>query len=121
MSTFSGQNLFGSGPHRITVQPEGFAQKFSGYSGLNGLEVLIMGGRGRQILISGQLKAATVALLNTIIANIETYRRLGPATLIDNDGVVWTNVVLGQLQLMGHKKYTSDGVFVQYQCEAIQL
>jgi len=91
MSTFSGQNLFGSGPHKITVQPEGFAQKFSGYSGLN------------------------------IIANIETYRRLGPATLVDNDGIKWIYVVLGRCQIMGHKKYTGTGVFVQYQCEAIQL
>ncbi|MCP4566829.1 MAG: hypothetical protein GY841_04520 [FCB group bacterium] len=121
MSTYAGQNLFGSGPHRITTQPETFVNKFSGYAGLNGAEVLMMGGRGRRIRITGQLKAATFAALDTILANIETYRRLGPATLVDNDAAVWPRVVLNQIQIVGHKKYTSTGIFVQYTLSAVQL
>ena len=80
-----------------------------------------MGGRGRRINITGQLKAVTVAALETIIANIEVYRRLGPAILIDNDAVAWPYVVLDRFTINGHKKYTSTGVFVQYQIEAVQL
>jgi len=121
MSSYAGVNLFGSGPNKMTVQPETFVNKFSGYAGLNGLEALLMGGRGRRINITGQLKAVTVAALETIIANIEVYRRLGPAILIDNDAVAWPYVVLDRFTINGHKKYTSTGVFVQYQIEAVQL
>ena len=121
MSSYAGVDLFGSGPNRMQVQPETFVNKFSGYAGLNGAEVLLMGGRGRRISITGQLKSATIAGLDTILANIEAYRRLGPATLVDNDGLVWPRVVIDQFNIIGNKKYTSLGVFVQYQLSAVQL
>ena len=121
MALYAGVNLFGSGPCRVTVQPEAFAIKFSEYAGLNGREALYMGGRGRRIRIAGQLKAANVVALNILIAAIEAYRRLGPATLIDNDGVIWYNVALERFDIIPPKKYTSVGVFVEYVISAVQL
>ncbi len=121
MSSFAGANLFGSGPNRMMVQPEIFVTKLSGYAGLNGAEALLMGGRGRRINISGQLKALTVVALEVLIGNIEAARRLGPAILVDNDGISWFPVILVDFRVSGFKKYTSELVFVQYTIGALQL
>ena len=121
MSSFAGVDLFGSGPSKMLVQPETFSTKLSGYAGLNGAEALLMGGRGRRIAISGQLKAATVVALETIIGLIETARRNGPGILVDNDGISWFPVVLVDFRTGPFKNYTSTGVFVQYTINAVQI
>ena len=120
MSTFAGVDLFGTGPHRMIIQPVIQATKMSGFAGLNGIEDVDLGQRGWPITITGQLKAGNAAALNVIIATIETYRAAGKATLVDTHGVTWTNVRLGPFRILGPWKYTSLGVFVNYRIEGVK-
>ncbi len=121
MSSFAGQDLFGTGPHKMVIQPVIQAAKLTGFAGLNGIEDMDLGQRGYPITITGQLKAANAVALNVIIGAIETYRAAGKATLVDSHGITWTNVRLGPFRILGPWKYTSLGVFVTYRIEAVKL
>ena len=121
MSSFAGVDLFGTGPHQMVVQPVVQAVKMSGFAGLNGIEAMDLGQRGRPITITGQLKAIDAGTLDLLIYAIEFYRALGASVLVDSHGLSWANVRLGPFRTIGTWKYTSLGVFVNYRIDAVQL
>ena len=122
MSTYGGLNLFGSGPHRITVAPLAIAKKRTAYAGINGLESLTMGGRGRPIRVTGHLRAVSVAALNVILTAIEASILAGSATLIDNWGVNHINVELDSYFPRGPIQRVNGSLFIQhYEVRGVQL
>ena len=86
MSTFAGLDILGSGPHRVTIGAWVAQKKRTGYAGADGVESLVFGHRGRPIMISGQLRAATVTALNALIYDIEVDILDVQGTLVDNWG-----------------------------------
>lgn len=126
MSSFNSDDLFGSGSHQILVQPESVAQKLSGFVGADGVLHTTLGGRGRDITISGILKAATVAALRTLITNIEDYVNdlddAGPYTLVDDFAESYADVQLLNMRITSPIMRTGDSQYrVQYQLTARQL
>ena len=121
MSTYDGANIFGSGPHRIIVGGEVVAKKRTGYTGVDGVDSLIIGGRGYPVRIRGQLKGANRAAVETLIGTIETAMKAGPAALVDVDSNSHSNVELDTLRISGFMKQTSLGVFVEYEITGWKL
>ena len=121
MSTFNGTDYFGSGPHRILVQGERFAKKRTAYAGVNGVESLIMGARGRPVTIQGQLRGGDIAALDVIIGNIEVACSIGPADLVNNFGLTYSNVELDSLTLTSHIMLSGSTYIVHYVCRGMDL
>jgi len=101
MSSYNSQNLFGSGPHKIVQGGELLSKKRTGYAGADGIDSMIMGGRGWPVIIRGRLRAASRAALEVLISAIEDAFRWGPCTLITDDGVNILNVELDRIDLIG--------------------
>lgn len=111
MSSYNGADLFGSGPHTITVGAVEVSKKHTAFAGGDGFETLIMGRRGRPVRIGGMLLAASAAALNALVDAIEDYvddknndPPVGRYTLVDGAGVSWTNVELDQFRLRARFK-----------------
>jgi len=121
MSSFGGNDRFGSGPHQMVIGGVQVAKKRTGYCGANGVESLILGGRGRRVTITGQLKAATRALVDDLIDLIEGDCVAGAYDLIDTADITWTNVELDNIRIIGPYKYTASSVFVEYVVTGLQL
>ena len=114
MSLYNGIDYFGSGPHQIVVGGELIMKKRTGYAGADGVESLIMGGRGYPVIIRGILWAASRMGINNILFDLETEMKLGPATLVDVEGNTYTNVELDRIRLTSTFLTTSNGVIVRY-------
>ena len=109
MSTFDGQDIFGSGTHKIIVDGELVSKKRSAFTGIDGVDSQVMGGRGRPVRITGILRAATVAALYALITAIEVeIKDTGPATLVDNFSVSHTDVELDSIQLTSNIMYSAN-------------
>ena len=115
MSTYNGEDIFGSGPHKIVVGGEVVMKKRIGYAGANGVNSTVMGGRGWPVRITGQLRSATAAGLNTLIETIEAYTKYPTAcTLIDNFSYSYTYVELDAIRLTSNIMCTGTTYIVTY-------
>ncbi len=122
MSTFDGNDIFGSGNHRIVVGGVAVQKKRTAFAGVDGVDSLVLGERGRPVRITGQLRGASIGALNTVISTIENDLSGGAATLVDNFSVSYTNVDLDSLRLIGPIQKTSDGTFiVNYEVSGVKL
>ena len=122
MSTYNGNDIFGSGGHRIVPGGLIVSKKRTSYAGVDGRESLIIGARGRQIIITGQLRAATAAALETLIGIIEDEITLGAADLVDNWGATYSNVELDRIDVNRPFLVTKEGTYIiNYTVEATQL
>jgi len=94
MTTLDGQQLFASGPCRLTAGPWRRATQRRGLAGLDGEYLLDLGRRGREIVQAGRLQAATAAEVLAAVAQIEAVDDGGEHTLTDTHGRVFTRVVI---------------------------
>ena len=125
MSTFDGVNIFGSGPHTILVGGEMIAKKRTAFAGVDGVDSIVLGGRGQPVTITGLLKAANRTALDVLITAIEQACKDGPATLATTDGwpaQSYTNVELDNIQLVSRIMFTSQSeVIVKYVVTGLRL
>lgn len=94
MSTFDGQDLFGSGPHRFEVPALEVRMQRSAAAGADGVRVSTAGLAGREIAQSGVLTAASAAGLQTQVDAIRGVMDGRVGTLVDHLGLAHPNVSL---------------------------
>ena len=122
MSTFNDVDIFGSGPHTILVGGEMIAKKRTAFAGVDGVDSIVLGGRGQPVTITGLLKAANRTALNVLISAIEDACKDGPATLVTTDNTTtYTNVELDNIQLVSRIMLTSSEVIVKYVVTGLRL
>lgn len=92
--TLGGANIFGLAATAVPV-PAGRRRQFNAYPGVDGLELLDLGGDGGTIQITGVHEAADLAGLAVIQQSVRNY--LGSYTVypfVDALGVTWPHCVL---------------------------
>lgn len=96
MSSFKGQNLFGSGPHRARFARQGYLVTLDLFNGGSGPGSTSHGPRELDIIISGRLVASSESALWTLRNAIRAHITASPTagTLIDTAGRSWTGMTL---------------------------
>ena len=84
MSSYAGQNLFGSGPHAFRFGPWQRSVQRRGFAGVNGELVLDLGLRSRQIFQTGRLQADSASGLNGLLDAINARGDGAEHVLVDN-------------------------------------
>ncbi len=120
MSSYAGQDLFGSGPHRFQfgawqrrLQPRGFA-------GINGEQVLDLGIRSRRIFQAGRLQADTPQNLKGLLDAINSRSDASEHTLVDNHGLSFSRVILERFETTTPMQQ-GRGLYCDYEVEYRQL
>lgn len=96
MSSYKGDDLFGSGPHRFAFGEQGYLATLDFYFGGSGGGSTIQGPRDTDIVVRGRLVASNEAALWTL-RNAIRGQITDPAvsgTLVDGAGRSWVNMVL---------------------------
>lgn len=91
MATYDGENIF----HEcvIRTQPNPVAVQTNAYPGVDGLEEIRLGSRGRTTVVEGMLVGATLDDLNSAeIAFRAKVIEAGAKTFVDNYSNSWPNV-----------------------------
>jgi hypothetical protein len=99
MSTYDGNDLFGSGPHSIKAGSWTRSQQRRGFAGVSGELVIDHGRRSRLLIHAGRLQAASPTHLESLIDAIEAYQDGYAYSLVDNHGRHYTNVLLEQFEM----------------------
>lgn len=121
MPSYGGLAIFGSAVTMATVDERRQTQ-FNTFFGINGLETLDGGLRGRTTRVRGVLSGPSALDL----AGAENlFRSLDDGltrTLVDNLGLVWANVRLTGFQPFGRVRQTPNGTFFRaYQAQFFHL
>ena len=97
MPSFNGEDIFGVATkmRRDTDQRD---QQLNGFPGINGLESLDMGMRGRNTTVEGMLYGFDKYSLGQAILYFESYIDGHAYVLVDKFGIAWANVKLEQFQ-----------------------
>lgn len=98
MSSYAGQNLFGSGPHAFRFGPWQRSVQRRGFAGLNGELVLDLGLRSRQIFQTGRLQADSASGLNGLLDAINARGDGAEHALVDNHGQSHPHVMLERFE-----------------------
>jgi len=98
MSSFNGQDLFGSGPHRFHVRGVAMRHEQHAMPGADGVRVTALGRTGRTIDQAGTLLADDIGAMQSQLDAIEAAIDGQPADLVDADARTWTNVVMLEFQ-----------------------
>ena len=108
MSSFGGEDLFGSGPHRFVVG--GVSQRHEEHAspGRDGARLTVLGKTGRRIEHRGTLLDDGAAGLEAQRAAIEAAMTGEPRTLVDELGRTWSGVVMlsfepGRVRRLGQR------------------
>jgi len=98
VSSFDGQDLFGSGPH--SIRPDGWERQLQrrGFAGVDGELVLDLGLRSRAIQQTGRLQGASAAAVAALVAAIEAYQDGQVHELTDDHGRTYSSAILEQFQ-----------------------
>lgn len=94
MSSFKGQAIFSSGPHRFQIGQQGTYVLTSGALGSPGPNTYPSGSRELDIVVTGRLVAASRAALDTL-RDAVTAQLLDPptaGTLVDGGGRSWADM-----------------------------
>jgi hypothetical protein len=92
MTTLDGSPVFGVAVH-VQHNPHPNAQQMNEFFGINGMQTLFGGQRGRTLLISGVLVGDTIADINASEAALLSFADGLAHTLIDDRGRVFDNVI----------------------------
>lgn len=94
MSTFKGQNIFGSGPHRFALGRQGAFVVPQSAFGSPGADSISLGMTELDIVVTGRLIAASEAALRTLRDAVVAMLAHPPApgTLVDNAGRSWPDM-----------------------------
>lgn len=93
MPSFAGSDIFGVDVSMSTAdQP--LARQQNAYPGVNGVESLTMGSRGRVTAARGRLRADSLGGLAALMNGFRSLRDGNAYPLVDTMGVTWPFVVL---------------------------
>lgn len=99
MIRLDGQELFASGPAGLLPGPQARELRQRGLAGLDGLVVVDLGRRGREITQTGRLQADTLESLQDQFAAIEAFADGNEHSLEDDLGRRFPRVLLESFQL----------------------
>jgi hypothetical protein len=121
MPSFGGANVFGTAVAMSTADyPR--QNQVNAYFGLNGLEMLDGGARGRVTIVEGVLYGNTAAALAGAEATFRSYNDGVARVLVDQFGTSWMNVKLDLFRPSGRVKQAPDGSFYRrYQARFLHL
>jgi hypothetical protein len=98
VSSYAGQDLFGSGPHAFRPGPWRRATQRRGFAGVRGERVLDLGLRSRTIRQTGRLTAETAGEVAALIDAIEAAADGAAHELIDNHGRSFPRAILERFE-----------------------
>ena len=121
MPNFGGMTIFGSAVSMATSDIARQSQVNS-FFGINGLETLDGGFRGRVTRVRGVLSGTSALGLAGAENLFRSYNDGMTRTLVDNLGMVWTNVRLTAFQPHGRIRQSPNGTFFRaYQAQFLHL
>ena len=120
MSSYAGENLFGSGPHAFRFGHWERSMQRRGFAGVNGEIVLDLGLRSRQITQTGRLQADTAGDLHEILDDINALSDGAEHVLVDNHSQSHQHVILERFGTTTPLQH-SRGFYCDYEAEYRQL
>jgi hypothetical protein len=110
MASYAGLGIFGAG---VTMTTSDYPREcqVNTFFGVNGLETLDGGFRGRVTRVRGTLSGQSAPLLASAEGVFRTYNDGLARVLVDNLGTAWPNVKLLKFQPIGRIRQSADGVF----------
>ena len=121
MPSYGGQMLFGTAVTMATVDHRRQNQVNS-FFGINGLETLDGGFRGRSTLVQGVLSGNSSLGLAGAENLIRSFNDGVTRTLVDNLGSVWLNVRLVSFQPRGRVRQSPQGIYFRaYEAQFLHL
>jgi len=120
MSSYAGENLFGSGPHAFRLGTWQRSLQTRGFSGVCGEMVLNLGLRSRRIAQSGRLQAGSASALHALLDAVNACNDGATHTLVDNHGRSYPHVVLESFETTTPVR-RGQGFYCNYQIEYRQL
>ncbi len=121
MASYAGLGIFGAGLSMTTTDKPRECQVNS-FFGINGLETLDGGFRGRITRAQGVLYGQSALLLASAEGLFRSYNDGLARPLVDNLGTVWPNVKLQKFQPIGRIRQSSDGQYFRaYQALFLHL
>ncbi len=121
MASYGGLGIFGAAMSMSTSDNPRESQVNS-FFGINGLETLDGGFRGRITQVRGVLYGESAGLLASAEGTFRSYNDGVPRMLIDNLGTVWLNVRLLRFQPVGRVRQSADGTFFRaYEAQFLHL
>lgn len=110
MPVFGGANIFGASVAMITNdRPR--AVQINAFFGINGVEALDGGSRGRYTDVTGVLSGVTAAGLASAEALFRSFEDGIPRTLVDTYGASWPNATLEAFAPQGRVRQSPYGYF----------
>ena len=110
MASYGGVGIFGVAVSMSTTDNPRAGQ-FNSFFGLNGLESLDGGFRGRITRVRGVLSGRSSVLLASAEGLFRSYNDGVGRILVDNLGTAWPNVKSLRFQPVGRVGQTADGVY----------
>ncbi len=110
MASYAGVPIFGAGVTMTTSDNPRECQVNS-FFGINGLETLDGGFRGRVTRAQGVLYGQSAVLLASAEGLFRSYNDGTARILVDNLGTIWPNVKLGKFQPVGRVRQSSGGTY----------
>jgi hypothetical protein len=102
MATLDGEAVLGEAVH-VQHNPHPIAQQMNEFFGINGMQTLFGGQRGRTLLVSGVLVGNDLPEINQAEAALLSFADGLAHTLIDDRGRVFGNVIFkGEYQSFEH-------------------
>lgn len=121
MSSYGGAEIFGLAVQWSTTNNPRELQ-LNSFFGVDGLESLDGGSRGRTTLVAGVLRAPDSASLASIENNFRSLQDGAARTLVDGSGTTWEEVILENFQPQGRVRRAADGVaFRPYRARFLHL
>ena len=120
MSSFSGENLFTSGPSEFIFGSWERKTQRRGFAGVDGEIVLDLGLRSRQITQVGRLRANSAGELQGLLDDINALCDGSMHTLINNYGQSFANVIMERFETTTALR-KSRGFYCDYRIEYRQL
>jgi hypothetical protein len=120
MSSYAGEDLFGSGPHAIRFGPWQRQLQRRGFAGVDGEMILDLGLRSRRIVQAGRLEAGTANGLAVLADAIDACCDASENTLVDNHGRSHARVILESFRPTTPRQ-RGRGFYCDYEIEYLQL
>lgn len=121
MASYAGMSIFGAGVLMSTSDSPRECQ-VNAFFGINGLETLDGGFRGRITRVQGVLHGASALLLAAAEGLFRSYNDGLARPLVDNLGTIWPSVKLHQFQPIGRIRQSADGTYFRaYQALFLHL
>jgi hypothetical protein len=121
MASYGGVAIFGSSVSMTTSDYPRETQVNS-FFGINGLESLDGGFRGRVTKAQGVLSGQSAIILASAEGLFRSYNDGVVRILVDNLGTVWPNVRLLTFQPLGRVRQSADGTYFRaYQAQFLHM